>query len=125
MPAGWDEFTVTELAGVLAEPRGAAGDMLDLACHLEVKLPGTKAAFRDGILRESKVEIIARATVRPGHCGAGPRRGPRCRGDGAGRAGRLTPGGLRAAIVRAVMEVAPQKARKTSQELECQAATED
>ena len=29
-----------------------------------------------------------------------------------GRAGRLTPGGLRAAIARAVMEVAPAKARK-------------
>ena len=29
-----------------------------------------------------------------------------------GRAGRLTPGGLRAAIARAVMEVAPDKARK-------------
>jgi len=28
------------------------------------------------------------------------------------RAGRLTPGGLRAAIARAVMEVAPDKARK-------------
>ena len=28
------------------------------------------------------------------------------------RAGRLTPGGLRAAIVRAVMQVAPDKARK-------------
>ena len=29
-----------------------------------------------------------------------------------GRAGRLTPGGLRAAIARAVMEVAPDKARR-------------
>ena len=29
-----------------------------------------------------------------------------------GRAGRLTPGGLRAAIARAVMQVAPEKARK-------------
>ena len=29
-----------------------------------------------------------------------------------GRAGRLTPGGLRAAIARAVMDVAPEKARK-------------
>ena len=28
-----------------------------------------------------------------------------------GRAGRLTPGGLRAAIARAVMDVAPDKAR--------------
>jgi hypothetical protein len=29
-----------------------------------------------------------------------------------GRAGRLTPGGLRAALARAVIEVAPGKARK-------------
>ena len=29
-----------------------------------------------------------------------------------GRAGRLTPGGLRAAIARAVIEVAPDKARE-------------
>ena len=29
-----------------------------------------------------------------------------------GRAGRLTPGGLRSAIARAVMQVAPEKARK-------------
>ena len=29
-----------------------------------------------------------------------------------GRAGRLTPGGLRAAIAQAVMEAAPEKARK-------------
>ncbi len=29
-----------------------------------------------------------------------------------GRAGRLTPGGLRAAVAQAVMKVAPEKARK-------------
>ncbi len=29
-----------------------------------------------------------------------------------GRAGRLTPGGLRAAVARAVIQVAPEKARK-------------
>jgi len=33
-----------------------------------------------------------------------------------GRAGRLTPGGLRAAIARAVMDVAPDKARKRREE---------
>ncbi len=63
MPAGWDEFTVTELASVLAESRGAAEGLLELARDLEVKLPGTKAAFRDGTLRTSKVEIIARAVA--------------------------------------------------------------
>ena len=75
--------------------------MLDLARDLEVKLPGTAAAFRDGILRQSKVAIIARATavldpaearaaeelVWPGRAADAGRaaRGDRSRGDG-GRA---------------------------------------
>ena len=107
LPASWDEFTVTELAAVLGESRAAAEDLLDRAHDLEVKLPGTRAAFRDGIVRESKVEIIARATV--------VLDADEARAAEAlvlDRAGRLTPGGLRAAIARAVMEVAPEKARK-------------
>jgi hypothetical protein len=44
MPASWDEFTVTELAAVLGESRGAAVDLLDLAHDLEVKLPGTRGS---------------------------------------------------------------------------------
>ena len=107
MPASWDEFTVTELAAVLGESRAAAEDLLDRAHDLEVKLPGTRAAFRDGILRESKVEIIARAAV---VLDADEARAAEAMV--LDRAGRLTPGGLRAAIARAVMEVAPEKARK-------------
>src|SRR5260370_8456395 len=61
MPEAWDEFTDDELRQALAETRGAAEDLLELARDLEVKLPGTRAAFRSGILRESKVAIIARA----------------------------------------------------------------
>ena len=81
--------------------------MLDLAHDLEVKLPGTRAAFRDGVLRQSKVAIIARATavLDPAEARAAERLV-------LDRAGRLTPGALRAAIARAVMEVAPKKARK-------------
>ena len=97
----------TELASVLGESRGAAEGLLDLAHDLEVKLPGTKAAFRDGILRESKAEIIARATAV-----LDPAEARAAEALVLGRAGRLTPGGLRAAIARAVMEVAPEKARK-------------
>src|SRR5271165_6079801 len=107
MPASWDEFTVTELAAVLGESRAAAEDLLDRAHDLEVKLPGTRAAFRDGIVRESKVEIIVRATV--------VLDADEARAAEAlvlDRAGRLIPGGLRAAIACAVMEVAPEKARK-------------
>ena len=107
MPESWDESVGPEVAGVLAESRSAADAMLDLAHDLEVKLPGTRAAFRDGILRQSKVAIIARATavLDPAEARAAERLV-------LDRAGRLTPGALRAAIARAVMEVAPKKARK-------------
>jgi len=92
---------------VLAESRSAADAVLGLAYDLEVKLPGTKAAFYDGVLRQSKVAIIARATavLDPAEARAAERLV-------LDRAGRLTPGALRAAIARAVMEVAPKKARK-------------
>jgi hypothetical protein len=63
LPESWDESITAEVAGVLAESRPAADAMLDLAHDLEVKLPGTKAAFYDGILRHSKAVIIARATA--------------------------------------------------------------
>ena len=107
LPESWDESITAEVAGVLAESRSAADAVLDLAHDLEVKLPGTRAAFRDGILRQSKVAIIARATavLDPAEARAAERLV-------LDRAGRLTPGALRAAIARAVMEVAPKKARK-------------
>ena len=98
---------MTELAAVLGESRGAAEDLLDLAHDLAVKLPGTMAAFRDGTVRASKVEIIARAAAV-----LDPAEARKAEAMVLGRAGRLTPGGLRAAIARAVMEVAPEKARK-------------
>ena len=111
MPEGWEEFAGDEVRWALAETRNAADAMLDLAQALEVKLPGTKEAFRTGVLRQSKVEIIARATsvLDPAEARA-------AEALVLGRAGRLSPGGLRAAIVRAVMEVAPDKARKRREE---------
>ena len=70
-------------------------------------MPGTKAAFRAGTLRHAKVQIIAWATAMldPGEARA-------AEDKVLDRAGRLTPGGLRSAIARAVMQVAPEKARK-------------
>jgi hypothetical protein len=111
MPAGWDEFSVDELRQILAESRGATEDMLALAHDLEEKLPGTREAFRDGILRQSKAWIIACATdmLDPGEARA-------AEAMVLDRAGRLTPAGLRSAIARAVMEVAPEKARKRREE---------
>ena len=107
MPETWDEFTTVEVAGVLAESRPAADALLGLAYDLAVRLPGTAAAFRDGILRQSKVAIIARATML-----LDPAEARAAEQKVLDRAGRLTPGGLRAAIARAVMEVAPEKARQ-------------
>ena len=72
-----------------------------------MKLPGTSAAFRDGIVSRYKAEIIARARPRL----LDPDEARAAEALVLGRAGRLTPGGLRAAIARAVMEVAPDKAR--------------
>ena len=107
MPEGWEEFTGNEVRWALAETRNAADAMLDLAYALEVRLPGTREAFRTGVLRRSKAEIIARATdlLDPAEARAAETLV-------LDRAGRLTPGGLRAAIARAVIEVAPEKARK-------------
>src|SRR5271166_3928957 len=101
MPAACAEFTGDELAHVLAE------DLLSIALTMETKLPGTRAALRDGIIRLDKAQIIAcaAANLDPGEARA-------AEALVLGRAGRLTAGGLRAAIARAVIEVAPDKARK-------------
>jgi hypothetical protein len=107
MPAVWDEFTPDELAPALAVSRWSANDALDLAHDLEVKLPGTKAAFRSGVLSENKARIIACAT----HV-LDPEEARAAEALVLDRAGQLTPGGLRSAIARAVMQVAPDKARK-------------
>jgi hypothetical protein len=111
MPAGWQEFTADELAPALAQSAWAATAVLELAWDLAVKLPGTAAAFRAGILQENKARIIAAATqlLTPDEARA-------AEALVLGRAGTLTPGGLRAAIARAVMQVAPDTARKRRQE---------
>jgi hypothetical protein len=83
MPECWDEFAGDEVRWALAETRHEADAVLDLAHALEVKLPGTKEAFRTGVLRRSKAEIIARATL----VLTRPRRGRRRRWSWAGRGG--------------------------------------
>ena len=111
MPGTYDEFTEAELADALAETRQAAAGMLGLAQDLQVKLPGTNAAFRSGVLRLSKVEIIARAVAN-----LDPAEARAAEARVLERAGRLTPGGLRSAIAAAVIEVAPDKAVKRREE---------
>ena len=77
------------------------------AGHLDTHLPGTRAALRDGTVSLGKARIIAAATGL-----LDPAEAARRRAGVLDRAGRLTPGSLRAAIARAVMEAAPDKARK-------------
>jgi Domain of unknown function (DUF222) len=107
MPAGFGEFTPREVGAILGETRAVAEDMLGLAHELEVNLPGTKAAFRSGVLSQRKAMIIAAATevLDPAEARA-------AEAKVLDRAGALTPPGLRAAIGRAVMEVAPGKAKQ-------------
>src|SRR6266851_1882161 len=107
MPEAWDEFTSAELAPALGESRRAMDGLLDLARDLEVKLPGTRALFRDGVISRYKAQIIAGATEL-----LDPEEARAAEAKVLDRAGRLAPGSLRAAIARAVMEVAPEKARK-------------
>ncbi|MGH3121218.1 MAG: DUF222 domain-containing protein [Streptosporangiaceae bacterium] len=92
MPGMWDEFAGDELASALAESRTAAGHLLDLAKDLAAKLPGTAAALRDGIISRYTAQAIANATA------------------------LLDPAEAHAAedkvLGRAVMEVAPKKAKE-------------
>ena len=107
MPAAWAEFTEDELGHVLAEGRSRGEDLLTLARALEVRLPGTRAALRDGIVTVGKAQIIVSATAL-----LDPDEARKAEAMVLDRGGRLTPGGLRAAIARAVIDVAPDKAKK-------------
>jgi hypothetical protein len=80
---------------------------VSLAQELEVNLPGTRAAFRAGILTQCKAAVIASAAAV-----LDPAEARAAEAMVLDRAGTLTPPGLRAAIARAVMDVAPGKARK-------------
>jgi hypothetical protein len=101
------EFTTDEIANALGESRARADDLLALAQTLQTHLPGTAAALLDGTISRYKAEIIARATAFLDEDKARA-----AEADVLDRAAQLTPGGLRAAIARAVMEVAPDKARQ-------------
>src|SRR5487761_1511079 len=111
MPRVWQEFTGTELSHSLAESRGVAETMLGTAHDLEVKLPGTMAALLDGDIRDDKARTIVRGTAH-----LDPAEARATEELVLDRAGTLTPGGLRAAIDRAAMEIAPDKARQRRQE---------
>jgi Domain of unknown function (DUF222) len=119
MPEGVEEFAGRELGVVLGVSQREAGEVLDLAWYLEVSLPGTKEAFRAGILSRDKAAIIASATalLDPAEAGA-------AEAMVLGRAGSLTPAALRAAIGRAVMEVNPEKAKQRREHMAKQTRVE-
>ena len=101
------EFTADQIAYALGESRARADSLIGMAQTLPARLPGTAAALEDGMISRYKAEIIARATALL--------EGDEARAAEAGvldRAARLTPGALRAAIARAVMQAAPEKARE-------------
>ena len=107
MPQGWHEFTGRELGPALGVSSGDAEEMLGLARDLEVCLPGTKAAFRAGTVNRDKAAVIAWATAL-----LDPDEARAAETMVLNRAGSQSPGALRAAIKRAVMEVNPKKARQ-------------
>src|SRR5205823_12123439 len=96
MPAVVHEFTRDQLALALGESRAAADWLLTVAWHLAGRLAGTLGALADGIISRGKAELIVRLTQ---HLSDDEARAVEAKI--LGRAGRLTPGGLRSAVARA------------------------
>jgi hypothetical protein len=66
------EFTADQVAYALAESRGRAGDLVDLAQTLHTRLPGTAAALDDGIITGTR----PRSSPAPPPCSTTPRPTP-------------------------------------------------
>jgi hypothetical protein len=101
------EFTADELAHALGESRARADSLIGMAQAFEARLPGTAAGLEDGTISRYKAEIIARATALLEDDEARA-----AEAEVLDRAARLTPGALRAAIARAVITAAPEKAKE-------------
>jgi hypothetical protein len=102
-----EEFTADEIACALGESRDRAYELMGTAGALGTRLPGTRAALRDGTISLAKARIIAAATALLDEAEAAA-----AEDEVLDRAARLTPGGLRAAIARAVIKAAPEKAKE-------------
>ncbi len=107
MPKSYLDSAGDEVKWALAENRPVADGVLSLAHDLAVKLPGTAALFRDGLLRHSKVQIIARqlALLDPDEA----RQAEQLILD---RARGLSPAALRRTAALAAAQVNPAKAKK-------------
>jgi hypothetical protein len=110
MPRVVHEFTLDQLALTLGESRAAADWLLTVAWHLATRLNATLDVLRDGVITKGKAELIARLTLY-----LSDEEAKAVEAKILGRAGRLTPGGLRSALARAVMEVAPKTAKQRRQ----------
>ncbi|HET9975649.1 MAG TPA: DUF222 domain-containing protein, partial [Streptosporangiaceae bacterium] len=117
--SGTEDFTADEIAHALAESRRKAGELMAVADSLDAKLPGTKTALRDGVITLAKAQIISNAVAV-----LTAKEARAAEQLVLGRAGRLTPGGLREAIAKAVMEVAPKKAEDRREHAAKQARVE-
>ena len=87
--------------------RARADSLIAMAQTLPAALPGTKAGLEAGVISRYKAEIIAGATVLLEDDEARA-----AEAEVLDRAARLTPAGLRAAIARAVIKAAPEKAKE-------------
>jgi hypothetical protein len=106
IPEAYLDSTAAEVKWALAETRQTADQMLGLAWDLEVKLPRTRALFRDGRLRHSKVVIISRQTA-----ALDADEARQAEEQILDRAPSLSPGRLRNQTKRAVARVNPKKAK--------------
>jgi Domain of unknown function (DUF222) len=105
-----DEFAADEIAPLLRISRTAAYLRLNLAVELITRLPGTLTALNDGHVDLPKVRIIAELTrvLSPEHAAA-------VEAQILPRAAEQTPGQLRAAVRRAVLQVDPGGAERRHQ----------
>jgi Domain of unknown function (DUF222) len=109
MPAVWDDGLAGELTLQLAVSRRQAVHLLSLAWDLRVKLPGTSAMLRDGLIDEPKAAAVsaAFANLSPGQAQAAE--------DilyAHDDLARRTVGTIRDRAARAAMEVDPDVARR-------------
>jgi hypothetical protein len=107
-----EEFTADQVAYALGESRFRADELMGTAGRLDTHLPGTSAALRDGVVSLGKARLIATATGLLDEAEARA-----AEAEVLDRAARLTPGGLRAAIARAVIQAAPRKAKERREAL--------
>src|SRR5690349_14068620 len=101
------EFTRDQVAYALGESHARADSLIGMAQAFGTRLPGTAAALEEGTLSRYKAEIIAGATVL-----LEDEEARAAEAEVLDRAARLTPAGLRAAIARAVITVAPKTAKE-------------